>query len=622
LLGTGATVAALSAAAGPAGANVLPAPESLTAADVTLVLQQAVLEAQARSAPATVAVVDRVGNVLAVYRMNGAPDDISVSARRDVKPPNGLVGVDFPRGSDLAAAISKAITGAYLSSGGNAFTTRTASQIIQENFNPTTENLEGGPLFGVQISQLACSDFSVRFQSDAGGTIDPTIGPKRSPLGFAGDPGGLPLYKNRTLVGGVGVISDGVYEIVRDKDADGGNDETIARAATHRFGAPEEIKASRIVVDGRTLTFTSGAEPDRGRLDGASSVNLAATGSFVPVPGYYAGGGPLDGQAFGFGQSGYLPDPNSLFRSDRAFVLADAAGNNRHPPTAGISPATGALTVPEVIEILASALGVALEARAQIRQPLGSHVEVTISVVDTLGTILGIVRTPDAPVFGTDVSLQKARSAMFFSSSAVPGALMSLPTNAQGVTPSSYLVATQRFLGIPLNGSVAFGERSIGNIARPFYPDGINGTTNGPLSVPFARWSPFNTGLQVDLVFNGLLQHVGYIIGAGSDVGPSCTPSLGLLLGNGLQIFAGGVPIYRGSTLVGGIGISGDGIDQDDMVAFLGLRRAVQRLSTGLNNAPSGMRADRLSPDGANLRYVQCPFAPFLGSDDQNVCEG
>jgi len=67
--------------------------------------------------------------------------------------------------------------------------------------------------------------------------------------------------------------------------------------------------------------------------------------------------------------------------------------------------------------------------------------------------------------------------------------------------------------------------------------------------------------------------------------------------------------------------VSGDGIDQDDMIAFLGLDRAARALGT-INNAPAAMRADRLSPMGINLRYVQCPFAPFLGSDQQNVCQG
>ena len=64
---------------------------------------------------------------------------------------------------DHIAAISKAVTGAYLSTEGNAFSTRTASQIVQRNFNPGETNQPGGPLFGVQFSQLACSDFNLRF---------------------------------------------------------------------------------------------------------------------------------------------------------------------------------------------------------------------------------------------------------------------------------------------------------------------------------------------------------------------------------------------------------------------------------------------------------------------------
>jgi hypothetical protein len=93
-------------------------------------------------------------------------------------------------------------------------------------------------------------------------------------------------------------------------------------------------------------------------------------------------------------------------------------------------------------------------------------------------------------------------------------------------------------------------------------------------------------------------------------------------LPNGIQIFPGSVPIYRGTTLIGGIGVSGDGIDQDDMVSFLGLHNAGVALNGSVNNAPKGIRADNLVPRGARLRYVQCPQAPFLDSTEQNVCEG
>jgi len=116
---------------------------SLTVAEVQQVIAQAVAEAQARSVNATIAVVDRVGNVLAVYRMGAAatrsvtittsPSGATVSG--------GLESISLPSASapvniDHAAAISKAVTGAYLSSEGNAFSSRTASQIVQEHFNP------------------------------------------------------------------------------------------------------------------------------------------------------------------------------------------------------------------------------------------------------------------------------------------------------------------------------------------------------------------------------------------------------------------------------------------------------------------------------------------------------
>ena len=163
------------------GSDIPPVSASnlLTVADVQQVIAQAVAEASARNLPATIAVVDRVGNVLGVFQMNGAPVTVTISSGTSAT--GGLVGAMVPA---TLAAISKAITGAYLSSAGNAFSTRTASQIVQDHFNPQESNQPGGPLFGVQFSQLSCSDLNR--QASEG-----SIGPKRSPLGFAADPGGL-----------------------------------------------------------------------------------------------------------------------------------------------------------------------------------------------------------------------------------------------------------------------------------------------------------------------------------------------------------------------------------------------------------------------------------------------
>ena len=87
-------------------------------------------------------------------------------------------------------------------------------------------------------------------------------------------------------------------------------------------------------------------------------------------------------------------------------------------------------------------------------------------------------------------------------------------------------------------------------------------------------------------------------------------------LADGMQIFSGGVPIYRGEILVGGIGVSGDGIQQDSLVAFLGLENG----PITLNNAPADIRADQLSAGGVLLRYINCPPSPFLNSAVQNAC--
>jgi hypothetical protein len=196
----------------------------------------------------------------------------------------------------------------------------------------------------------------------------------------------------------------------------------------------------------------------------------------------------------------------------------------------------------------------------------------------------------------------------------------------------SFVPATRTFLSQPsaLGGGVAFSVRGIGNLARPYFPDGEVGRPNGPLSRPIPRFSPLSTGLQSALVLTNLGQHVGHVSGAGADTPQRCTflpdarPGLNRLQ-NGLQIFPGGVPIYRGSVMVGAIGVSGDGIDQDDMIAFLGVHNAAARVG-GIGNAPLSSRSDQVlvnvSGASVRLRYVGCPFAPFLETADQNVCQG
>jgi hypothetical protein len=81
------------------------------------------------------------------------------------------------------------------------------------------------------------------------------------------------------------------------------------------------------------------------------------------------------------------------------------------------------------------------------------------------------------------------------------------------------------------------------------------------------------------------------------------------------------VPIYRGNVLVGAIGVSGDGIDQDDMVSFLGLSNGAARVGS-ISHAASSIRISTMQIQGGFLPYVQCPIAPFLDTSEQNVCQG
>jgi uncharacterized protein GlcG (DUF336 family) len=620
----------------------------LTSSDVGRIIAQAVQEAQGQNTPATIAVVDRVGNVLGVYRMAGARTQVTVTSNRGLD--RGLEGLEITP-TELAA-ISKAVTGAYLSSEGNAFSTRTASQIVQEHFNPREFNAPSGPLFGVQFSQLACSDL-VQLPgpvlSLAGATGALTVGPKPAPLGLSADPGGFPLYKGGTVVGGIGVAADPQYTLdpfIGDRDRD--IDEAIAWAGTFGFGAPLDRRGDRITADGKTFRFTDIEFADLARnpesAPGFASLT-AATGRLIDVPLFYAAaGGLLQGTAFTTAASGYVADSADYPGLD-AFVLVGPDGTPRFRPRAG-TESTGALTADEVRGIVRAGLAVANRARAQIRRPTDSQMRVTISIVDTNGEVLAVARTRAAPVFGTDVSLQKARAAALFSNAAFYASLAAAPRaediGAQGQATGnfrplvSYLDAARGTFGdanLFGDGRWAFTPRAIGNIARPYFPDGIIGTANGPISLPFAEWSPFNDGLQLDLVNNRvaliLRSYIGLRDGtltaaqvlAAFPVG-NCTELGNKRAANGIQIFPGASPIFRGDRLVGAIGVSGDGIDQDDMVSFLGLANGATTLNTGVGHAPAARRSDQLTPQGVRLRYVQCPQGPFLNSTDQNVCEG
>lgn len=510
----------------------------LTADDIDRIVTQAAAEAQRIGLRAHVAVTDADGNVLAVFRMTGAPDTSVVTGT----PGQGLEGRSLPAS---LVAITKAGSGAFLSSGsragGNAFSTRTASFIVQEHFPPAVDFTPGGPLFGVQFSSLICTDIK-----------RPPL-----PLGVSGDPGGLPLYQDGVLAGGIGVEGDSSYGADTDPrtldDADdAAAEEQAALAGTRGFEVPELIRANRILADGIRLPYVNMQMPPSGA---------------APAPGEYLSA-PRAAQ------------PSNLVPSTVGGVAGQM--DPRFPTRAG-----SALTTADVTRILEQAAQQTTRTRAAIRQPLGSNARVSISVVDLDGSVLGFFQNAEAPNFGIDVSVQKARTANFFSS----------PTAGDDLRRAGL----NRYLrdGLPLDGSVAYTSRAIGFLAQPLYPPGIENTAEGPFSKTLAReeWSPFNTGLQLDIVQGALDQVL-----TTSVVPSTCSTALPKLA-NGITIFPGGVPLFKDGRLAGAVGISGDGVDQDDLIAWAG--------SIGFE-APQERRCDRLDIRGSRLPYVKFPRHPEL----------
>ena len=119
-------------------------PPALTLADVQTVMAQAVSRAAKVAPNSVVAVVDREGFVLGAW---------------DVAGRLGSVGDPLVEGqlSVVGGAIREAGTASYLSSDENAFTSRTAEFIIQQNFPPGIDNQSPGPLVGVEFSNLPFS---------------------------------------------------------------------------------------------------------------------------------------------------------------------------------------------------------------------------------------------------------------------------------------------------------------------------------------------------------------------------------------------------------------------------------------------------------------------------------
>ena len=326
----------------------------------------------------------------------------------------------------------------------------------------------------------------------------------------------MPLYRDGTLLAGIGVT--GTEAEVENGSIEGPDpNERVALAGQIGFEPPGDIVATNIFIDGIRLPYVASTA---GPLPSAVAPNPA--GLDAPAPVVW---------------------PTALLGGVLGEVRAPITGD----PVAGDIEGQPRLTAAEVSSIIANAAARTRVTRAGIRLPAGQPAETFISVVnnpDQPGqppVVLGTFRTPDATLFSWDVSVQKARTALFFSSD-----------------------------------TRAFSSRTVGFLAQTLYPPGIDNEPPGP--------------------FNGMQERFSSPIISGSG-------SVDGNLPDGITIFPGGFPLYRNGVLIGAIGVSGDGVDQDDLVAASG--------TPGFQPDPS-IRADNFTYLGARLPYAVFPRAPML----------
>jgi uncharacterized protein GlcG (DUF336 family) len=372
-------------------------------------------------------------------------------------------------------------------------------------------------------------------------------------------------------------------------------EELIAVAGSRGFEAPSGLRSDQILLDGVRLPYSNAEQPPSSPALAFNALPGAVVA--VSLPAFTFFDGTLRGTS----------DPTFQFASATAGGLAariavDQQGNNRFPFRN--SPTPEGLTAQEVQTILTQGIQTAYTLRAAIREPQDSFVQVNIFAVDVDGSILGYLGTPDAPFFGFDVSAQKARAAAFFSGRNA-GSDLRVARTTTTVPLGSFVDRAQQD-GIAFDGSIAFSNRAVGFIHRPFFPDGIDGTPPGPLSTGLPEWSVFNVGLQLAIVQDALFTILtGGQVPLSPSGQPKCSAENIIGIQNGTQIFAGSVPLYKNGQLVGGVGVSGDGIDQDDNVAF--------GASQGFE-APEAIRSDQVEiPTGdseTRLPFVKLPRNP------------
>jgi len=479
--------------------------QALQVADVQNIIQAAV---NSVSVDMAVAVVDRAGFVLGVFRTQNAPATTAGNF--------GLV----QDANEVAVALAR--TGAFFSNDQAPLSSRTVRFISGIHFPPGVMNQPPADLYGIENTNRGCTLINDPiFQSKIhpslalGGGLGPGVLTGKADAmdsdSTAVNPGGVPIFYKNVVVGGIGVVTTSSNLNVAEYAA-------FAGATTPRGGAgdnfgPTPAAPGVVFIGGIALPFVNQAS----RPAGFSAGPVTGTGSYLVTP------------------------TNSQGQPPEGDLITPAAG-----PLGGLSAA-------DVKQILDNAEATANTTRAAIRLPLGSKARMVIAVADLDGTIIGLRRMQDSTVFSIDVAASKARNMVYFNSAVRTAADLN---------------------GVPLGTAVT--NRTISFGAQPFYPPGIDGSSAGPFFNLYTMdlANPCTQGFQ----------------GGAANANKS-----------GIVFFPGSAGLYRSGALVGGLGVSGDGVDQDDYVTSGGTKGF---------EAPTNIRADQIMDQGVRLPYFKFPRNP------------
>ncbi|HYC60241.1 MAG TPA: heme-binding protein [Thermoanaerobaculia bacterium] len=453
---------------------------------------------------------------------------------------------------DLAIGVAR--TAAFFSHNQAPLSSRTVRFISGIHFPPGITNTASAALYGIENTNRGC-DFNVAFEP--GKCIPRARSVAPAAVCAAGTTSGC----------GTGIVTG--------KQFPNDSDPTSVNAG----GVP----LYRVQVDGNVVAngqllgaigvIGTGDDPQRAEFAAASGAFAAIGNGIVPVPFFplpFPGNVFIDGIRLPF----LGPDIRLRFNDQGVPNGVTLRGvTSANPPAAPAPPfalgpfnggcaanedlvaaraGSGGLSQTEVQGVVARAIATSKKTRAAIRLPLNRYARMAIAVADTNGDIIALHRMPDSTVFSVDVAVAKARNVIYFS---------------------------KRGIGGLVPAGTAVSNRTIGFGAQPFYPPGIDSEVFDP------EEGPWYQSLFVHDLLNACTQ--------GDELS---NPNQ-----NGIVFFAGSTPLYRNGTLIGGLGISGDGIEQDDYVTYF---------AAGPFLPAESLWADRVIVDGARLPMFKFPRHP------------